>query len=65
MSQASIERIFGKFLLNSSFRDTLLASPEQALAAFALTQNEKDYIRRMDAETLDELSMLFGLLNRL
>ena len=65
MSQASIERIFGKVLLSSSFRDALLDSPEQALAAFALTQNKKDYIRRMDAETLDELSMLFGLLNRL
>ena len=65
MSQASIERILGKVLLDSSFRDALLASPEQALAGFPLTRNEKEYIRRMDAETLDELSMLFGLHNRL
>jgi len=65
MSQALIERILGKVLLDSSFRDALLAIPEQALAGFPLTRNAKEYIRRMDAETLDELSMLFGLHNRL
>lgn len=65
MSQAFIERILGKVLLDSGFREALLANPEQALVGFALTQNEKDYIRRMDVETLDELSNLFGLHNRL
>ena len=59
MSQASIERVLGKLILDAGFRDALLANPEQTLAGFPLTTSEKDYIKRMDAETLDSLSNFF------
>lgn len=60
MSQDSIEHVIGKALLDADFRDMLLANPEQALSAFALTESEKKYLKRVDAETLDELAALLA-----
>lgn len=60
MSQTSIERILGKTILDAEFRDAFLAEPEKTLAAFALTVREKNYLKRMDAETLDQLATLFA-----
>lgn len=60
MSQASIERILGKAMLDAEFRDAFLANPEKTLAAFRLTVREKNYLRRMDAETLDQLATLLS-----
>lgn len=56
MSQKSVETIIGKVVLDTSFRATLLADPDQALAGFALTRAEKASLKRMDAETLDALA---------
>lgn len=58
MSHTSIELILGKALLDSDFRDALLANPEQTLTDFPLTESEKIYVKRMDAETLDLLASL-------
>jgi hypothetical protein len=60
MSQASIERIIGKAMLDTGFRNALLANPEQTLSGFSLTEHEKNYIKRMDAETLDQLAGLLA-----
>lgn len=60
MSQDSIERILGKTILDAEFRDAFLANPEKTLAAFPLTAQEKSYLKRMDAETLDQLATLFA-----
>jgi hypothetical protein len=65
MSQASIEHIIGKALLDADFRDMLLANPEQALSGFDLTEAEKTYLKRADAETLDELAALLAVKDRL
>lgn len=65
MSQDSIEHIIGKALLNTEFRDMLLAYPEQALSNFKLSENEKAYLKRIDAETLDELAALLAAKERL
>lgn len=65
MSQDSIERILGKVLLDGAFRETLLADPEQTLSLFPLTQTEKAYLKRMDAETLDQLATLLAQRSRL
>ncbi|MAT41780.1 MAG: hypothetical protein CL609_05520 [Anaerolineaceae bacterium] len=58
MSHASVEQILGKAILDADFRDSLLCSPEQVLAGFNLTNYEKYYLKRMDAETLDQLANL-------
>lgn len=58
MSQSSVERILGKALLDSDFRNALLENPEQALSGFSLTSNEKNYLKRMDSETLDQLAKI-------
>ena len=60
MSQDSIERIIGKLMLDSTYRDAFLANPEQAISPFVLTNAEKDYLKRMDAETLDQLAHWFA-----
>lgn len=65
MSRDSIEQIIGKALLDSEFRDMLLAYPEQALSTFHLSKNEKAYLKRIDAETLDELAAMLAVKERL
>lgn len=56
MSQASIEQIFGKILLDTNFCDAFLADPNQILSDFTLTRKEIKDIKRVDVETLDHLS---------
>lgn len=53
MSQESFEAIIGKFMLEASFREALLAAPDQTLAAFDLTEGEKGSLKRLDCETLE------------
>lgn len=65
MSQNSVEHVIGKALLDADFRDMLLANPEQALSGFALTESEKKYLKRVDAETLDELAARLAAKNHL
>ncbi len=65
MSQASIERIPGKAMLDAGFLNTLLANPDRALAGFALTGNEKRYLKRMDAETLEQLAGILAERNHM
>ncbi len=65
MSRDSIEQIIGKALLDLDFRDMLLACPDQALSTFNLSENEKVYLKRIDAETLDELAAMLAAKERL
>lgn len=58
MSYAALEQVLGKVILNTVFRDALLSNPQQALSDFNLTNSEKNYLKRMDAETLDHLAAL-------
>ena len=60
MTQDTVEHIIGKAILDADFRDTLLADPEQALSSFALNDKEKNYLKQMDSETLDQLADLYA-----
>ena len=56
LSQISLETIIGKILLDADFRDSLLATPDDALAHFNLTQREKDELKCLDCETMEFLA---------
>jgi hypothetical protein len=56
LSQESFEAIIGKLLLDASFREALLAAPDQTLASFDLTEEEKTNLKRLDSETLEILA---------
>lgn len=56
MSQDAIEHILGKIILNTPFRNLFFSDPERALAGFTLIDNEKSYLKRMDAESLELLA---------
>jgi len=53
--------IFERIILDADFRDTLLADPELALSGFALTDQEKNFLKHMDAETLDQMAALYAV----
>ena len=59
LSQIDVESIIGKILLDADFRSFLLASPDDALAQFTLTQREKDEIKCLDCETMEFLAQTF------
>ena len=56
MSKEIMECVIGKAVLEAEFRDALLANPDQALAAFDLSEAEKSSLKRMDSETLEALA---------
>jgi len=56
MSKAVMESVIGKAILETEFREALLASPERALDGFALTPAEKNSLKRMDSETMEALA---------
>jgi predicted secreted hydrolase len=56
MSKAVMESVIGKAILETEFREALLANPERALDGFALTLAEKNSLKRMDSETMEALA---------
>ena len=56
MLQASFEAIIGKLMLEANFREALLAAPDQTLAGFDLTEEEKTSLKGLDSETLEVLA---------
>lgn len=56
MSQQAVESVIGKVVMDAEFRQELLANPDQALAAFDLTETEKAGLKSMDNETMDALA---------
>ncbi len=61
MTKESVECVIGKAILDEEFRNQLFADPEQALAAFKLTPDEKSSIRRVDSETLELLIKILNM----
>jgi len=59
MSKEAVELVLGKVLFEADFRQALFADPERALAGFALTAAEKDWLKRIDSETLESLASSF------
>ena len=56
MSREAFEAVIGKVIVESEFREMLLADPDRALAGFELTGEEISVIKKIDAETLDSVS---------
>ena len=58
MSQDAIEYVLGKTILNTPFRNLFFSDPDHALSSFTLTNKEKSYLKRMDAESLELLAAI-------
>ena len=61
MSKVMMESVIGKAILETDFREALLANPDQALAGFDLTLAEKTRLKRMDSETLEALARALNM----
>ena len=56
MSKPAVEWITGKIVLDASFREALIADPDQTLAYFDLSESEKAWLKRVDFETMEALA---------
>jgi hypothetical protein len=56
MSKEAFEAAIGKTIVETEFRDQLLADPDQALVGFDLTEEEVSLLKKIDSETLELLS---------
>jgi hypothetical protein len=61
MSKQAVEWVIGKIVLDASFRETLIADPDQTLSCFDLNEIEKTYLKRIDLETMDSLAQTLAL----
>ncbi len=61
MSQQALEAIIGRAMLDTHFRELLFADPDQALAGYDLTREERAVLLSVDAETLDALAERLGM----
>ena len=53
MSKNTMKAVIGKAMLDTEFRNALLADSDMALAPFDLTEAEKANLKKIDSETLD------------
>jgi hypothetical protein len=56
MSKDAVQAIIGKAVLDSEFRETLFANPDQALAGYELTEVEVAALKAIDAETMESFA---------
>ena len=56
MSKQAVESILGKAILDGEFRAALFADPEEALAAYELTEMEVAALKAIDVETLESFA---------
>lgn len=61
MSRAAVEQITGKIVLDAGFRASLLATPEQTLSAFELSEREKAGLKCLDSETMEALAQTLAV----
>ena len=54
MSQEQVSIIIGKAVTDSEFRTLLFSNPEQALTGYNLTDEEKQALKEMKKEDLEE-----------
>lgn len=53
MSKNTMKAVIGIAMLDTEFRNALLADSDMALAPFDLTEAEKANLKKIDSETLD------------
>jgi hypothetical protein len=56
MSKEAVEAIIGKAMLEAEFRAELFADAEAALKGWDLTEEERNILLTLDAETADALA---------
>ena len=61
MSKQVMEAIVGRSLLDPDYRDLFFADPNQALATYELTKEERAALLSIDAETLDAFAERLGV----
>ena len=58
MSKNTMKAVIGKAMLDTEFRNALLADSDMALAPFDLTEAEKANLKKIDSETLDTFAQM-------
>jgi hypothetical protein len=53
MSKNTMKAVIGRAILDTEFRNALLADSDMALAPFDLTEAERASLKKIDSETLD------------
>lgn len=61
MSQNATEAVLGRCVMDSDYRVLLFADPDQALAGYDLTKEERAALLAVDAETLDAFAERLGV----
>ncbi len=53
MSQAAVEQVIGKLLIDADFRKALSANAGQTLSAFDLTAEERETLAQIDTASVE------------
>jgi len=61
MSRQAMEAIIGRSLMDHDFRELFFADPNQALAGYDLSKEERTALLSVDAETLDAFAERLGV----
>ncbi len=61
MSKQAMEAILGRCVMDDDYRALLFADPDQALAGYELTREERAALLAVDAETLDAFAQHLGM----
>ena len=56
MSQDAVSQIIGRAVTDPEFRKTLFSNPEQALEDYNLTDDEKEALKNLKQEDLEDFS---------
>lgn len=56
MSQNAVSQIIGRAVTDADFRETLFSNPEQALQGYDLTEDDKEALKNLKQEDLEEFS---------
>jgi hypothetical protein len=61
VSKQALEAILGRCVMDDAYRTLLFAHPDQALAGYELTKEERAALLAVDAETLDAFAERVGV----
>jgi len=60
MSKEAVEKIVGRAVLDSQFREALFADPDEVLGEYGLTQEEVAALKAIDFETMESFAARIG-----
>lgn len=56
MPEDAVSQIIGRAVIDAEFRETLFSNPEQALEDYNLTDDEKEALKNLKQEDLEDFS---------